>query len=140
MSIESHKAAVRRVFEEAINQRKLAIIEEVIGPEYVNRSMPAPSPGPAGLRAVLQGFIDGFPDLHIQLHNVLGEGDTVATRGEFTGTHRGAFMGVPATGKKVKVPYIDLWRFQGGKAVENWVQMDLLGLMQQLGVLPTPGK
>jgi predicted ester cyclase len=136
MSIESNKAVVRRVFEEAMNQRKLAIIDEVIGPDYVNRSMPAPAPGPAGLRVVLQGFIEGFPDLQIRLHDVIGEGDLVTTRGEFTGTHRGAFMGVPPTGKKVTVGYIDLWRFQDGKAVENWVQMDLLGLMQQLGVVP----
>jgi predicted ester cyclase len=55
-----------------------------------------------------------------------------------TGTHRGEFMGIPATNKSVKVSYIDLWRVENGKFVENWVQLDMLGLMQQLGVVPAP--
>ena len=62
----------------------------------------------------------------------LGEGDLVCTRGYFEGTHDGAFMGVPATGNKVHVPYIDIWRLDGGKAAENWVRLDMLGLMQQV--------
>ncbi|HMD00629.1 MAG TPA: ester cyclase, partial [Ferruginibacter sp.] len=63
---------------------------------------------------------------------VAGDGDIVATRGEWTGTHSGDFMNTPATGKKVKVKYMDMWRLEDGKAVENWVQMDMPGLWQQL--------
>ena len=69
---------------------------------------------------------------------MLGEGDKVVTRGTFTGTHQGEFNGIPATGKKVKVSYCDIWRVENGKCVENWVQMDMVGLMQQLGVIPAP--
>jgi len=58
----------------------------------------------------------------------------------FTGTHQGEFMGIPATNKSIKVPYIDLWRTENGLFVDNWVQMDMLGLMQQLGVVPAPGQ
>jgi steroid delta-isomerase-like uncharacterized protein len=110
----------------------------LIGTTYVNHSMPAPVPGPEGFRMVISMFRAAFPDLHITLEDVIGEGDKVATRGYFTGTHQGEFNGIPATGKQVKVSYIDLWRVENGKAVENWVQMDMIGLMQQLGVIPAP--
>ena len=81
-------------------------------------------------------FLEAFPDMRITLDDVIGEGEKVATRGHWVGTHKGAFMGVPATGKAVNVKFMDMWRFENGKAVENWVQMDLLSLMQQLGVVP----
>jgi steroid delta-isomerase-like uncharacterized protein len=140
MSNDSNKAAIRRGFEEGINQRRLEVFEQVMGPDYVNHTMPAPVPGPAGFRQVIQGFLEAFPDMKIEIDQVIGEGETVATRGRFHGTHRGAFMGIPATGKAVNVSYIDFWRMENGKAVENWVQMDLIGLMQQLGAMPGPGK
>jgi steroid delta-isomerase-like uncharacterized protein len=138
MSTESNKSAVRRGFEEGMNQRKLEVFEEFVAPEYVNHNMPAPSPGPAGLKAVLQSFLEAFPDMNIRIEQIIGEGDLVATRGHFTGTHRGSFMGMAATGKPVTVGYMDFWRFRDGKAVENWVQMDILGLMQQIGAVPAP--
>ena len=140
MSVEQNKANIRRGFEEGINQNKLQLFEEVLAPTYVNHSMPAPVPGPEGFRMVIGMFRAAFPDLHITLEEVLGEGDKVATRGYFTGTHQGEFNGIPATGKQVKVSYIDLWRLENGKAVDNWVQMDMIGLMQQLGVIPVPGQ
>ena len=83
-------------------------------------------------------FQTAFPDLRITIEDEFGEGNKVGTRGSMTGTHRGEFMGIPATNKSVKVAYIDLWRVENGKFVENWVQMDMLGLMQQLGVVPAP--
>jgi predicted ester cyclase len=83
-------------------------------------------------------FTDAFPDMRITVEEVIGEGEKVATRGTWSGTHKGSFMGVAATGKSVKIGYIDMWRFENGRAVENWVQMDMLGLMQQLGVVPPP--
>src|SRR5581483_2374856 len=97
--------------------------------------MPAPAPGPEGFKQVLEMFTSAFPDIHITIEDVIAEGDKVVTRGYFTGTHRGAFMNVPATGRTVKVSYIDIWRLANGQAVENWVQMDLLGLMQQIGLV-----
>jgi steroid delta-isomerase-like uncharacterized protein len=102
----------------------------------VNHDLPAPAPGPEGFKQVVGMFTESFPDMRIRLLDVIGEGDNVVTRGEWTGTHKGPFMGVPATGKSVTVKYIDIWRIDNGKAVENWVQMDFLGLMQQLGVVP----
>jgi predicted ester cyclase len=77
--------------------------------------------------------------MRVTLEEELAEDDKVTTRGYFTGTHKGDFQGIPPTGKQIKVKYIDVWRITNGKMVENWVQMDQLGLMQQLGVIPMPG-
>jgi steroid delta-isomerase-like uncharacterized protein len=140
MSQETNKALVRRVFEDAMNQRRLDLLDELIAPTYVNYDMPAPAPGPEGLRQVVSMFFTAFPDMQITLDDVIAEGDRVSTRGSFRGTHQGEFMGIPATGKVISVQYQDHWRLENGRAVENWVRLDLLGLMQQLGVVPTPGQ
>lgn len=136
MSTETNKQLIRRGFEEGINKGNLAVYDDIVGPNYVNHSFPAPAAGPEGLRQVVGMFVAGFPDLQVTVEEVLGEGDRVATRGYFTGTHRGEFNGIPATGKQVKVSYCDIWRLENGKAIDNWVQMDMIGLMQQLGVIP----
>ncbi len=70
---------------------------------------------------------------------MVAEGDEVVTRSTWRGTHQGTFMGMPATGKQVAVTGIDITRYAGGKAVEHWGNQDLLGLMQQLGVVQPPG-
>jgi predicted ester cyclase len=129
-------ALVHRVFEEGVNQKNLAVFDEVLGPNYVNYSFPAPVPGPEGFKEVMGMFFQAFPDIHETTEDVIAEGDKVATRGYFRGTHSGEFMNIPATGKQVTVSYIDIWRVENGKLVENWVQMDLYGMMQQLGVVP----
>ncbi|HEU5098806.1 MAG TPA: ester cyclase [Roseiflexaceae bacterium] len=138
MSTEHNTTSVRRGFEEGINQRKLAVFDELLAPNYVNHSMPAPMPGPEGLKAVIGIFLTGFPDFQVIVEQSVAEGDYVCTRGYFTGTHTGDFQGIPATGKSIRATYIDMWRFEAGKAVENWAQLDMLGLMQQLGVIPAP--
>jgi predicted ester cyclase len=100
--------------------------------------MPMSTPGPDGLNQVLDMFLSAFPDMTIVLDDVIAEPNKAATRGYFTATHKGAFMAVPATGKQVTVPFIDMWRAHNGRLIENWVQMDILGLLVQLGAVPAP--
>jgi predicted ester cyclase len=138
MSTETNKKIVHRIFEEGINQNKPGVFDEVIAATYVNHDFPVPAHGAEGFKMVIGMFKAGFPDLNVILENTLAEGERVASQGYFSGTHQGEFNGIPATGKSVKVKYIDLWRIENGKAVENWVQMDMIGLMQQLGVMPAP--
>ena len=138
MSIETNKQLVRRVFEEGINQGNLAVYDEIVAPNYVNHNFPTPAPGAEGFKQVLGMFLAGFPDLQVTLEEILAEGDKVATRGYFTGTQRGEFNGIPATDKEAKVAYSDVWRVEDDQLVENWVQMDMMGLLQQLGVIPAP--
>jgi steroid delta-isomerase-like uncharacterized protein len=136
MSTETNKATIRRVFDDVVNSNSLAAAAELVGPAYVNHGVPVPAKGPEALRLAVGMFRAAFPDIKVTLEHVVAEGDRVATHGYFTGTHKGDFNGIPPTGKAIKVAYIDLWRLENGKATENWVQMDMVGLMQQLGVMP----
>ena len=138
MSAEQNKATVRRIFDEIVNKGNLSVADELLAADYVNHDFPAPAPGAEGFKFVTTMFRSGFPDIVVTLEDELAEGDKVVTRGVFVGTHTGDFMGIPATGRKVSIKYLDIWRLESGKAKENWVQMDLLGLMQQLGVIPAP--
>jgi len=138
MSADEMRASLRRLFESGMNRREGAVFDELIDPRYVNYSMPMATPGSAGLQQVVQMFTSAFPDMHIVVDDVIAEPDKAATRGHFTGSHRGPFMNVPATGKQVNVEYIDIWRAHNGRFVENWVQMDMMGLLVQLGVVPPP--
>jgi predicted ester cyclase len=81
-------------------------------------------------------FKGGFPDLRVTVEATYSDGDVVGSRGTITGTHQGDFMGVPPTGRSVSFRYLDLWRIEDGRFVETWVQMDTMGLMQQLGAVP----
>jgi steroid delta-isomerase-like uncharacterized protein len=135
---EEAKAAVRRIFD-AVNEGKLDAVENLISDSYVNHNFPGPEPGPAGFRAAIEAFRAAFPDLRVSVDQVIAEGDKVSSQGTWTGTHKGEFMGIAPTGRLVKVNYIDIWRQENGRFVENWVQMDLSGLMLQLGVQPVQG-
>ncbi len=140
MSTEQNKTIVRRVFDEIVNKGNLGVADELLAADYVNHDFPAPAPGAEGFKLVTTMFRSAFPDIVVTLEDEFAEGDKVVTRGVFAGTHTGEFMGIPATGRKVTIKYLDIWRLENGKAKENWVQMDLLGLMQQLGVIPAPGQ
>ncbi len=133
-------AQIRRLFEKGITDGDLTVIDEVIGDDYKNHDMPAPAPGREGLKQIVKAWRAAFPDIKMTLHEVIVAGDKVATRGSFTGTHKGEFNGIPATGKRVDVPWMDMWRAQNGKFVENWVRIDMLGMLTQLGVIPAQGK
>lgn len=137
--IDQNKALVRRLFEEAFNKRNMSVIDALLGVNYVNHDFPAPAPGIEGFKQVVALFTTAFPDMRVTIEEELAEGDKIITRGYFTGTHKGVFQNIPPTGKSIKVKYIDIWRIEKGKLVENWVQMDQLGMLQQLGVVPMPG-
>ncbi len=136
MSIAENKAMVRRVFETAINSGDEAALDELLADDYVNHDMPAPAPGAEGFKQVVGLFRAAFPDMRVTIEDEFADGDLAGTRGRFTGTHKGDFMGVPASGQPINVKYIDLWRVRDGKLAENWVQMDMIGLMQQIGAMP----
>lgn len=138
MSTTQNKALIERMFNEVMNNKDLSNIAEFISPSFEHRSMPTPVPGPQGFSMIIQQFFSAFPDMHINVQHVVAEDDKVATAGYWTGTNEGSLMGMPATGAKINIPFIDLWRFENGKAVENWVQMDNVALMQQLGHMPQP--
>src|SRR5437868_3369062 len=132
--MSENKKLVNRLFNEALNERKLEIAEELIHKDYVNFSFPAGAKGPEAFKNIGGMFLSSFPDMKITVEDIMEEGDKLATHGYWEGTHRGDFQGISPTGKKVKVNYMDMWKVKDGKLHENWVQMDIAGLMHQLGV------
>ena len=142
MSLEQNKANTRRFMEEVFNKGNLAVIDELLSTNFVDHMHP---PGtPPGLDAAKQintMMRAAFPDIHATVEDIIAEGDKVAVRATWTGTHKGEFMGMPPTGKSFKISAIDVMRIgDDGKALEHWGSTDMLGMMQQLGVIPTPGQ
>ena len=137
MTVEENKAIVRRVFEEVWNTGNLALIDELYAADYVRHNAPPDRPGgPAGEKQHRALFRAAFPDLHITADDMVAEGDRVAVRYTWRGTHQGAELGIAPTGKQVTMSGIAIHRIVAGKIAELWVVGDELGLMQQLGVIP----
>ncbi len=138
--MSANKTIIKRFFNEVVNQRRINILDEIIHKDFVNHGFPIPAKGPEAMKQIANMMISAFPDLQITLEGVLEDAETnsVTTRGFWKGTHKGNFMDIPPTGKEVKVSYIDIWNTNNGKIHENWVQMDFVSLMQQIGVLPSP--
>ena len=128
-----NKAIVRRYYEEVRNEGNLKLMDELFAPSFVSR----PSGGTlAAFVQTITAMDESFPDLRITIDEQVAEGNTVVTRWTARGTHRGAFMGVSPTGREVTVSGVQIHRLARGKIVELWEQLDLFGLMQQLGGPP----
>ena len=137
---EENKAVIRRWIE-AFNERNLEAEADLLAPGYVAHVPAAPGPleGLEAWRQFTGPFVEAFPDLRLTVEDIMAEGDMVAARVAFDGTHRGEFQGIPPTGKEVAFTSIEVNRVVDGKGEEHWVEIDLLGLMQQLGAIPEPG-
>ena len=141
MSTEAHKTSARRFYDEVFNKKNRAAIDEFIDPNQVDHAAPPGTPGGlAGAKQTIGMYLTAFPDLHFTVEDMIAEGDKLVARLTVRGTQQGAFMGIPPTGKHVTVTAIDISRMAGGKSVEHWIEMDTLGMMQQLGVIPAPGQ
>jgi steroid delta-isomerase-like uncharacterized protein/deazaflavin-dependent oxidoreductase (nitroreductase family) len=138
MPTEDTKALVRRFYEEGVHNP--ALFDELLAPTYVLH-LPGSPPiaGIEGAKQLMAAYTAAFPDLQLTTEDMLAEGDRVAIRNTWRGTHHGAFRGLPPTGKHVMFTGTDLFRFVGGKIAEQWADLDALGLMQQLGAIPPMG-
>jgi predicted ester cyclase len=114
----------------------------VRAPDYVAHAPESLEPAPldsAAWTRFLAGFVDGFPDLRLTIEDAVAEGDLVAQRIRFEGTHTGEFQGLSPTRRKVTFSGIELNRFVDGRVAEHWFQLDSLTLLQQLGLVVVPG-
>jgi predicted ester cyclase len=111
----------------------------LLDPRYVDHDAgPGVPPGIEGIRGIITTFRTAFPDLAFEIHDQIQEGDRLATRYTFHGTHQGPLWAIPATGRRVSMKGISIYRVSGSRLAEAWVQYDSLGLMQQLGMAPEP--
>jgi predicted ester cyclase len=138
MSIETNKALVGE-WEALINTRQLDAALALLSPEFVDHTPPAGlPPGIKGVRMFFTMQFAAFPDGRWTSQDTIAEGDKVVRRVTGEGTHRGMFLGMAPTGKRVKSSFVEIWRIADGKLAELWVESDMLGLMQQLGLVPPP--
>ncbi len=136
---EENKALVRRWFEELFNAENLDVADEITAPDHVNHdpTLPDLPPGPEGDKHVVNLYHGAFPDANITVEDQVAEGDEVVTRWTGRGTHQGDLMGVPPSGNRVEVAGMTLNRVSGGKIVETWTNYDALGMMRQIGAMPS---
>ena len=136
---QSNANIVRCFVEDVINKGDVDAAAKYVWEDVVEQvPLPGQGPGLDGLKDILRSMRAGFPDLDFSIKEQIAEGDKVASRFEWTGTHHGAFLGVPATGKSVRVWGVVIDRLLEGRIKETRIIMDTLGLMMQLGAIPPP--
>lgn len=134
---EQNKALARRFYEDIMNKKMVDAIDELCSQDFIDHSaFPGQAPGIQGLKDSFSMFTKAFPDMGVEIEQMVAEGDTVVTRFTLTGTHKGELMGAAPTGKKITFHAIDMLRVSGGKVVEAWHQGDEMMAMTQLGVKP----
>lgn len=136
MPVEENRDVIRRAYEELWNERNVGVVGELVAEDFLNHAAPpGKQRGRQGLKDVVRMFEGAFPDFRYEVEDVISEGDKVAVRDVFRGTHQGDFMGVPATGNRVNMEAIHIYRLSEGKLAEHWVARDDLGMMRQLGAV-----
>jgi steroid delta-isomerase-like uncharacterized protein len=134
---EENKALVQRFVEEAFNKGNLDVADEVYASDFVSHESAGPSErSPEYVKQFVGMYRGAFPDGHTTVEDVIAEGDKVAYRWTFRGTHRGELLGIPPTDNQVTITGITLDRVSGGKIEEEWNHFDQLGILQQLGAAP----
>ncbi len=136
---EANKEVVSRFIEEFKNNANHGIVDELMSPDFVHHlTDPRLPEGREGIKALGQVIVAGFPDVHASVQDLFADGDTVIERTLTTATHTGEFNGIPPTGKQVTWTEIHIYRLEDGKIAEQWSEIDLLGLLVQLGAIPGP--
>jgi len=125
--------AIARRFYDAMNEGKLEIIDEVIDENLIEHDeLPGLTPNREGVRQFFQMVRTAFPDFSMTIEDMIAEGDKVFIRAKMKGTQQGEFMGIPASGKQMTVPFADIVRFNGGRVVEHWGITDTGAMVRQL--------
>lgn len=134
------KRFARERVEALFNRREVDRVEEFVTDDFVNHeAWPGEDPGYEGFRLRLRRLHDAVPDIRMEIHEVLAEGDLVAYRATLSGTHEGELLGMAPTGRSFRVQHMHMLRMRDGRASEHWATRDDLGMLQQLGIIPTPG-
>ena len=139
-SEEENKAHYRRTFEEVFNQGNLALVDELVAPDFLDHEVPPGmnNRGPDSTRQIARMLWTAFPDLHFTIEELVAEADTVAGRVTMRGTHLGPFQGIAPTGRSFQQAHMHFVRFRGGLAIEHRAVRDDLGMMRQLGLIAAP--
>jgi steroid delta-isomerase-like uncharacterized protein len=140
-STEANKTTVRQAIDEMFNQGSTDAVDKYVAADFVeHQAFPGVPPTHDGLKQTITMMRTAFPDLKFTIEDAIAEGDKVVVRNTITGTQKGDWLGIAATGKPFTMTSIDILRMKNGKAVEHWGSEDDLGMLAQLGVttLPAP--
>ena len=138
MSAEQNRAAIQR-FTERFNQGDITAVDDFVTEDVVyHNAPPGLAAGIAGYRQLIGMWLTAFPGVRVTVADLISEGEKVVARLVVRGTHGGELMGLAPTGRSVEVSVITIMRFEGGRLAEEWEQVDMLGLLQQLGAVPAP--
>ena len=132
MAAADNRAVVQRFFDEVMNGHDASVIDQILAPEFMNHFGGMPPADRETFRRYLPLYPSAFPDVHTTVDDIVAEDDTVAVRFTLRGTHQGEFMGMPPTGRSVTMTGMGLFRLAGGQIVEEFVNEDTLGMIQQL--------
>ena len=132
--IDDNLAVVRNMEEDLFNHRDPTAVDRYVSPAYTLRTAEEGAPsGREAIKAYIAAYLDGFPDLHISIDQLLAVGDKVVGVFTFTGTHKGDLFGIMPTGRTISVRQIAIYRVERGQIVDEWEISDQLGLMHQIG-------
>ena len=138
MSAEQLKVAAQNFIEKGLNQKDMSAFEAYFSPDLIDHALPPGLPsGLEGRKMFASALLAAFPDLHVHVEDLVTDGEKIVTRYSVHGTHKGELMGIPPTGKAVSIGGIAIDRFENGQSIEHWEFYDQMGMMQQLGVIPT---
>jgi predicted ester cyclase len=139
MSTDENKALVRRFFEAVFEEKRLERTDELFAPDYLDHGgLPGQAPGLDGAKQKWAMYLAGMPDLHVPIDDLVAEGDKVVVCFTVEGTHGGELLGLPPTGRRLRATGISILRLAEGRIAENEEEGDRLGLLQQLGAIPSP--
>jgi steroid delta-isomerase-like uncharacterized protein len=136
---ERNKASIVRFYDEIINQGNVAVVDELMEPNFVHygETLFPRIEGSEAIKAGVLGVINAYPDGHTVVEDMIAEGDTVVCLLSWRGTHRGPFVNIPPTGRISTWRGISTYRFNAeGRIIERWANMDVIGQLQDLGVVP----
>jgi steroid delta-isomerase-like uncharacterized protein len=141
MSAEENKARFRRLFDEMFNKGNLSAADEAFAPSLVFYSSTESKPihGIEGFKAFPAMLREGFPDIQVNIDDLIGQDELVMARWTWRGTHLGPFQGLPPTGRQASGQGIEIYRFADGKIEEIWLEVNVLSVLEQLGVFPKGG-
>ena len=141
MTTEENKASARRFLDEVVNRGNVALIDELLAPDFIDHTAaPGVPPNREGTKTFFAMLRGAFPDLHSTVDDQIAEGDRVVQRTTTHGTMKGEFAGMPPSGKSATWQAIHILRFADGKTVEHWDVTDQLSMLQQLGFAEAPGQ
>lgn len=138
MSAQDNIAAMRRLLEDAFGGGDLAVIDQLVAPDFVEHQSGAQGIGPGALQRLVGSLRASFPDLQLSIEEIAAVDDRVWVRSRGSGTDTGGVAGRPPSGRRIEIDVIDVVRFENGLIAEHWGVADRLGMLQQVGFLPRP--